>query len=192
LLGIFNLLPILKGWEYKTHIAHRTSVIRGADPIKVLSIDESGWFITIFEFTDDAYGTLMIDYQGADLQTQSISIYPEAARVIGAICQDPGGWVQRYFRPNPNSTLGGYVFVYTPGYQGSLFPYVPTLTVKLYLPPESTQSSAEVQGVAGVVAVTDKKAFIRSLRRVLDANASLRIDPALLAIGPTPFAEAKE
>jgi hypothetical protein len=192
LLGIFNLLPILKGWEYKTHIAHRTVVVRGADPIKVLTLDELGWLISIAEFTDDAYGTLMIDYQGADLQTLSIVIYPEAARMIGAITQDPSGWDQRYFRPNPNSTLGGYVFVYTPGYQGSLFPYVPTLTVRLYLPPESTQSSADIQGVAGVIAITNKKAFIQSLRRVLDANASLKIDPALLSIGPAQFAEVKE
>jgi hypothetical protein len=193
LLGIFNLLPLLKGWEYKTHVASRTNVIRGANPIEVLRIDEMGWVTSIVELTSDAYGTVMIDFQGADLQTYSYSIYPESYRVLGTLAQDPAGWLPKYFRPNPNSTAGLYYTVaLTSGFQGSLYPYVPSVAVKLYLPNESTQASADIQGYAGVVAITDKKLFIQSLRRVLDPKASLKIDPALLTIGSAQFAEAKE
>jgi hypothetical protein len=191
---MFHLLPLLKGWEYKAHVAYRTNIIRGANPIEVLRIDEIGWLIGITEMTNDAYGTVMIDFQGADLQTFSYSIYPEAPRVLGALAQDPAGWLQKYFRPNPNSTAGLYLAVaFTGGFQGSIYPYVPSVVVKLYLPNESTEASASIQGYAWVVAITDKKAFICSLRRVLDANASLKIDPALLTIGPAQFEkEVKE
>jgi len=190
---MFHLLPLLKGWEYKPHVAFRTSVIRGAPPIEVLRIDETGWLSSITELTDDAYGTVMIDFQGADLQTLSFAIYPEAYRVLRAFAQDPGGWIQMYIRPNPNSTAGAYyVAAFTGGYQGSILPYVPSVVVKLHLPNDSTQASATIQGVAGVVVITNKKLFIQSLRRVLDTNASLKIDPALLAIGPAQFTEVKE
>jgi hypothetical protein len=64
--------------------------------------------------------------------------------------------------------------------------------MKLYLPNESTQSSAYIYAYAITIAITDKKAFIQSLRRVLDPKASLEIDPALLTIGPAQLAEAKK
>jgi len=190
---MFHLLPLIKGWEYKPHVAYRTNVVRGASPIEILRIDETGWLICIDEITDDAYGTVMIDFQGADLQTRSGLIYPEALRFLRQFAQDPSGWLPMYIRPNPNSTAGlYYAIAFSGGYQGSLFPYVPSVVIKLYLPNESTQASASISGYAAVIAITDKKAFIRSLRRVLDANASLKIDPALLTVGPAQFAEAKE
>jgi len=190
---MFHLLPLLKGWEYKPHVAYRANVLRGATPIEVLRIDETGWLLSITEITNDAYGTVIIDFQGADLQTLPFTIYPEAPHVLGAFAQDPSGWLQKYFRPNPNSTAGLYLTIaFTGGYQGSVFPYVPSVVVKLYLPRESTQPSAAIQGAAGVIAITDKKAFIRSLRRVLDAKASLKIDPALLALGPAQFEKEVE
>jgi hypothetical protein len=191
---MFHLLPILKGWEYKGHIAYRTNVIRGAAPIEVLRIDETGWLFQILEMTNDAYGQVMLDFQGAGLQTRSATIYPEAFRAVRSFAPDPGGYLQMYFRPNPNSTAGAYfVVALGSGFQGSLLPYVPSVVVKLYLPNESTQASAFIEGDAGVVAITDKKLFIQSLRRVLDPKASLKIDPALLAIGPAQFEkEVKE
>jgi len=190
---MFHLLPLLKGWEYKRHTATRNDVVRGADPIEVLRIDETGWLVVIAELTTDKYGTVMLDYQGADLQTRSLRFYPESLRALGALSQDPGGWVQKYFNPNPYSTVGAYVAgIFTGGYQASPFPYVPSVVIKLYLPPESTQTSAYISGAAEVIAITNKKMFIQSLRRVLDANASLKIDPALLTVGPAQFQEAKE
>ena len=190
---MFHLLPLLKGWEYKVHIATRSAVVRGADPEEVLAINEVGWLLNIYLLSDDAYGRLTIDYQGADLQTRSVDIDAESGRALGAFAQDPSGWVQKYFRPNPNSTAGVYVsVVFTGGYQGSAWPYVPTIKMKLRLPNESTQSSAYIFGEAVTIAITDKRAFIQSLRRVLDANASLKIDPALMTIGPAQLQEVKE
>jgi hypothetical protein len=191
MLGMFHLLPLLKGWEYKVHDLSRT-VARGAMP-QELSISETGWLIGIALISDDCYGTLYIDWQGADLQTLSWTWNAEIGRLLGSFAQDPGGWVQRYFRPAPNSTLGIYIsVVFSGGYQGSTFPYVPTVKLKLALTNDSTQASASVRTVATVIAITDKKLFIQSLRRVLDANASLEIDKALEVIGPALFEEEKK
>lgn len=192
MLGMFNLLPLVKGWEYKTHSATRT-VVQGASPIEVLRVEEMGWLMQITELTSDAYGTVMVDWQGADLQTFSGVMSPEAYHAVGAFAQDPSGWIQKYFRPNPNSTAGLYFAVQsTAGYQGSAFPYVPSVVVKLRLPNESTQASALISATALTIAITNKKAFIQSLRRLLDANASLKIDPALLSVGPAEFEEKKQ
>jgi len=192
LLGEFHLLSLLKGWEYKTHVVSR-DVIRGADPLDLLSVSESGWVLLIDVLTYDAYGSLIVDFQGADLQQRSGRIYPEAYRGITACAQDPSGWIQRYFRPNPYSTAGIYYLVgFSGGFQGATLPYVPTVHMRLYLAPESTQVSTYISAGVTVIAITDKVLFIQSLRRLQDAKASLKIDPALLATGPAQFAEAKE
>ncbi len=185
MLGPFGLLPLLKGWEYKLHEAVRTSVVRGEDPIQAHSVSETGWLLQLFLLTTDAYGKLLVTYQGADLATQTIEIYPEAMKDVGAFTQDPAGWIQRYSRPNPYSTAGIYVAgLSTGGWQGSPLNYVPTVTMSLELPTDSTQTTAYIYGSAFVVALTNKKTFIRSLRRILDPKSSLKIDPALLETGP--------
>ena len=139
----------------------------------------------------DCYGTLRIDWQGADLQTLDMTFNPEAFKAITAFAQDPAGWVQMYRRPNPESTAGAYFTVLTGGFQGAIWPYIPTIKMSILLPTDSTQASAYIRAESGVIAITNEKAFIHSLRRVLDAKASLKVDDALLAIGPAEFKEAK-
>ena len=106
----------------------------------------------------------------------------------GAFCQDPAGWSQRYFRPNPNSTAG-YFFavIFSGGYQGSLMPYVPTVKMRVRLRDNSTQSTAYAAFNASTVAITDKKMFLLSLRKVLGIKG--KIDPMLFATGPVALEE---
>jgi len=166
-------------------------VERGASPLEV-RISEVGWLFLLNMLTNDCYGRATVMWQGADLETKRTSITPEEAKELGAWAQDPSGWVQRYFRPNPFSTAGIYFLSVFSGFQGLTLPYVPTVTLQVSLDSESTQSSASVGFYGTTIAVTDVKAFIRSLRRVLDANASLKIDPALLTVGPAEFKGEKE
>ena len=190
MLGMFNLHPLLKGWEYKIHPLQRREVIRGADPVQRIIRDE-GWLIGITSLTTDCYGTFEIDWQGAELETKTISGNPESAIILGAVAQDPMGWIQRYYRPNPSSTAGVYLGVaFSGGGQGSAWPYVPTVTMKISLPTDSTQSTAFVNLVATVIAITDKKAFLKSLRAILGIKG--KIDPALFTIGPAVFKEELE
>jgi hypothetical protein len=187
MLGIFHLLPLLKGWEYKTHVISR-DVRRGSSV--ELSISEIGWLLVIYEITNDCYGTVEIEWQGADLEMRSMSGNPESGAQLGAFQQDPSGWVQLYRRPNPYSTAGVFFnIVFSGGFQGSTLPYVPTVKLRVSLPVESMQEVAFIKLMTLNIAVTDIKAFIRSLRRVLDAKASLEIDPALFVVGPAEFKE---
>jgi len=190
MLGMFHLLPLLKGWEYKGHRIERI-VERGASPLEV-RISEIGWLWALSMLTNDCYGRVTILWQGADLETKRLSTTPEDYKELAAWAQDPGGWAQRYFRPNPFSTAGIYFIPIFSGLQGLTLPYVPTVTMQVSLDSESTQSSATVGFYGGTIAITDKKAFIRSLRRVLDAKASLKIDPALLTFGRAEFEGEKK
>lgn len=187
MLGMFDLFPYLKGWEYKWHILERANVLVGATPIE-RAIHESGWLINIFVVTTDCYGTLTMEWQGAALETRAFDMYPELAMNLGAVVQDPAGWIQKYYRPNPYSTAGIYVAGgFTGGTQGSPWPYVPTVKMKLHLPKKSTQASAHIRGVAITIAITDRKAWLASLRKIQGIKG--KIDPALLVIGPSPIEE---
>ena len=189
MLGIFHLLPFLKGWEYKVHKLERT-VVRGASPIEY-PINETGWLMLLDLLTDDAYGTVSIEFQGADLETRTIIANVETGKALGGVMQDPSGWIQRYFRPNPYSTAGiFYGCIFSGGFQGTTLPYVPTVKMKIYLPEESTQASAYISAGAQTIAITDKKAFLISLRKMLGIKGKL--DLKMLALGPVPLVEEEE
>jgi hypothetical protein len=145
---------------------------------------EIGWVKSISIATNDALLRFKMEFQGADLQTMTVEGSADDAFQAGALQQDPSGWVQRYTRPNPNSSAGIYlVIAFSGGSQGSAWPYVPTCKWSVWLPVESTQTTAVVSCIAFVIAITDRKAFIQSLRAVL-AIKDLEVDKALLVTGP--------
>ena len=192
MLGQYNLLPLLKGWDYKLYEGIQTNVVRGAAPINALSIRDTGWLVQLFILTTDAYGQVEVTYQGAELKTQTIGLYPEYFSDIGAFSQDPAGWMQRYSRPNPASTQGIYAGAITPGWQGGALPFVPTITLSLQLLSSSTQATAYIAGIAWAIIIIKKETFIKSLRRILDPASDLSIDPGLLATGPSLLRELGE
>ena len=184
---MFNLFPYLKGWEYKSHEIVRNDVIRGAPPIEK-RISESGWLLGVDLFSSDCYGTFSISWQGAELETNTTTGNAEVFRSIGKVSQDPSGWSQRYFRPNPNSSAGIFFTVFfTGGFQGTTFPYVPTVVMNIVLPSDSTQESAYIRGIAVTIAITNKPLWLKSLRSILGVKG--KIDPALLQLGAGPMME---
>lgn len=189
MLGMLNLLPLLKGWQYKAHVIEKTLMPQEAsDPWRIPDV---GWLTLIACASTDAYGQLSIAWQDADLQTHGGEFNSiEDSRILGAFVQDPGGWIQRYFRPNPYSTAG-YFFnvVFSGGFQGSPLPFVPTTTVTLRLGPESTQQSAIIAAQAQVISITNRKQFIRSLRQVLNSQADIKIPEEILSLGPVELVQ---
>ncbi len=183
MLGMFNLLPLLKGWQYKLHTFEKTlSPGEVSDPWR---ISEIGWLISIADITTDAYGSVKIEYQDADLETHEFEVNPEFNRLLGAVQQDPAGWNQRYFRPNPFSTAGIYVTIlYSGGWQGSAWPFIPTTTIRLLLGAESNQASATIAASTYAAAITNRGAFIQSLRQVLNSQADIEIPKEILSLGP--------
>jgi len=189
MLGMFNLLPLLKAWQYKTHALEKTLTIgQASDPWRISDV---GWLTAIDLVSTDAYGQLSIAWQDADLQTHGGEFQSaEDGRIAGAFMQDPSSWVQRYFRPNPYSTAGFFwSVVFSGGYQGSLLPFVPTTTVTLRLGSESTQQSALVAASASVIAVTNRKLFIQSLRQVLNRQADIEVPQEILSLGPVELVQ---
>lgn len=185
MLGPFNLFPFLKGWDYRYRTWTRT--VNKGQVIEVERIDAPGWLQSLGLISDDCYGGTLFEFQGSDLELQTFELTAELANSLGATMQDPSGWVQRYYRPNPASTAGIYVTSLGGGMQGFEQPYVPTTIVKLFLDDESTQDSATVQLQAYCVDVTSPTLFIRSLRSVLGMPVILPIDPALLEPGREPL-----
>jgi hypothetical protein len=188
MLGMFSLLPLLKGWEYKVHQLERKSLVKGADPIEV-RLDETGWLLAIRFASSDCYAEAKVSWQGADLETSTMSLYAEHLKIMGGFEQDPLGYVHLYQRPNPQSTAGAYgIAWFLGGGTGALWPYFPTVIIGIRLREESTQQTAYGTLLTQNVAITNKEVFIGSLRRILWADASLKIDPALLVVGPAPLA----
>jgi hypothetical protein len=183
MLGMFNLLPLMKGWDYKPNTWTR-ELTRG-QVLEVERVEDMGWLIGITLATDDCYGGCKIAFQGADLRSTDIAnVYPQVGYGLGSFVQDPASWLQLYYRPNPQSSAGVYfVVMNSSGFQGSSLPYVPTTVIQLYLLPQSTQAKATVSVTAFRVVITDKKQFIRSLRAVMGMPTIQDIDPALLVAG---------
>ena len=192
MLGMFDLLPLMKGWDYKPKTWTR-ELTRG-QVLEVERVEESGWLMQLVFATNDCYGGCEILFQGADLGIYSIGVVnPKFLYDFGALVQDPAGWTQLYYRPNPQSTVGAYVGVITTqGYQGSTLPHVPTTIVKLRLESQSTQEKATVSLTAFRVIITDKKQFIKSLRAVMGMPTIQDIDPALLVAGTQEITQKGE
>lgn len=159
--------------------------MRRGQILEVERIEDMGVLHSLVLATDDCFGGISFSAQGADLSVISfLDVYPKSVYDSGAMVQDPSGWVQLYYRPNPNSSAGAYYApLITSGFQGATFPYVPTTIIKLFLKAESTQIEALVAVGCLRVIITDKKQFIRSLRAVLGMSTIQDIDPALLVAG---------
>jgi hypothetical protein len=190
MLGQFGLLALAKGWEYKEHTVTQ---LLGRGQAAEIAVSEMGWILQVVLLTDDSYGTLGFHYQGSDLETHYAEINAELTYPYGAFMPDPSGYISRYFRPNPYSSAGIYIVVWnTSGYYGSGFAYVPTIKARIRLDPLSTQSQATVSAYVATVAITDKEAFLRSLRLALQSKADLGIDLGLLTVGPAELGKAEK
>lgn len=188
---MFSLLPLMKGWDYK--FSTWTRELTRGQYLEVERMDESGWLLSLILGSSDCYGGCKVSFQGADLRTiDAANIYPKVVQDFGAFVQDPAGWNQLYYQPNPQSTVGAFVSALSPGYQGSTIPYVPTTVVQLYLLPQSTQEKATVSAVMFRVIITNRKQFIRSLRAVIGMPTIQDIDDALLSTGPVDITQKGE
>lgn len=192
MLGMFSLLPLLKGWDYKPNTWTR-ELTRG-QYLEVERVEDAGWLLQLAIVTNDCYGGAKVSFQGADLRSTDIAdFYPKLFDDVGAIAQDPAGWSQLYYRPNPQSSAGVYSCAATTlGFQGSTLPYVPSTVVKLYLLPQSTQEKATVSLSAFKVVITNKKQFIRSLRAIMGMTTIQDIDEALMSAGPIDITQKGE
>jgi hypothetical protein len=182
MLGIFNLLPLLKGWDYKIYDYTRT--VRRGTTQEVLRTSSTGWLINTGLITNDLRGGTRFKFQGSDLSLNEFSFTPYEFLAVGTFMQDPSGWIQLCYQPNPYSTAGAFYCGYSGGWQGFMMPFVPTTIIELYLETESTQLEAIIRTYDFIVEITNKELFIKSLRSLLGMPTIQEIDPALLVPGP--------
>jgi len=168
MLGLFELLPFLDGWNYRVYTIPLTPVIYGEAPKTVLKIRTKGWLLSALMTTNDAYGTLVAISKSPGGVEYTPAYSAEYGINVGAVQQDPSGWVQMYFRPNPASTFGAYVGrLNSMGYEGSLFPTGDEIRIEIYLDAPSTQSVALVGALILNLEIKDETAFKNSLRDFL-------------------------
>jgi len=183
MLGILTLLPLMKGWDYK--FGHWTRTVNRGQTLNIERIEESGWLLYVTLATDNCYGGFSLSGQGADLSTvTTVNVCPKTVYDSGGFLEDPAGWMQLYYQPNPQSSRGAYYLTATNlGFHGSVLPYVPTTILNMFLLPQSTESEARISVVAIRIVITNKKQFIKSLRAVIGMPTIQDIDPALLVAG---------
>lgn len=157
--GIIDLLPFVPGWEYRNYTIEGY-VTRGGRP-KETMISSYGWMFGVLAATTDAYATLKVTPL-AKLQSPPLVLYGEIAKQYGSLAQDPGGWAQKYFRPLASSTWGAYITSFSPGFQGTLVPFIPSTKIEIYLQNGSTQTEAYIYGMATAIEIVDRHALLKA------------------------------
>lgn len=189
MLGMYSVLPLLKGWEWRLYAG--TKIVERGKTVEIQRVNETGLVIGAVLTATDCQASAIVETQGAELRTETLEYNIEDFAQGGFFGPAPFGYVSRYLRPDPNSTAGYFVLSTTPGLYGSPLAFVPTLVLSLRLNELSTQSLATISAEVRAIVIVEKEKFIQSLRRLLDVNASLKIDPAFFSTGPAEFVEVK-
>lgn len=160
---LFELMPLLEGWDYHGYRVPTTLVTKG-NPQLLLKIEKPGWVLAAVLGCTDSFATLLVKVQGPGGIIHTGVAQPQAYYDIAGIQTDPGGYLQLYNRPNPLSTAGNYyVSIMKPGLSGLPFPYKSPITIEGYLEAGSTQNAAFLMGIALVAEIKDERIFKESL-----------------------------
>lgn len=158
------LIPFAKGWQYKNYLLE--GVLEREARAKELSIATSGWLLSLILITTDLYGSLSITPMSPQ-RGPELTANPQLLKDLGAFAQDPAGWAQKFYQPNPQSTFGYFVIILnSSGFQGFLTPFQNPAQTKIYLPKESTQASAYVSALATAIETTDDSLFLKSIGEI--------------------------
>lgn len=159
-MNIFQLLPLLEGWIDEPVTVEETIVKKAK---KVYDDEERGWLAGIDLVTDDALGSMQIQYG------RYISGWanPYKAYTYNAVYPPPcGAYFLLYSQPAPPSTAGLYVMsVLTSAYP---HPYKGKIKVWVKLDDLSTQDSASIVVAIPRIKIYDPDLFKRSLKEVLE------------------------
>ncbi len=160
------LLPLLDGWSYAGY--SWSGVVEKGKKILIVAEEKySGILLSMCFMTNDAYCGIEGIF-GGPKTLFPFKVTPQSAYDMGAVQQDPTGWVQLYDRPNSASTAGKYVVVpFSGGFQGFPMSYAPPVKIYAFLEAESTQPAAALHFSTINIIITDKEAYLKSLREIL-------------------------
>ena len=163
LAGPFNVLNLIEGWDHRDYPIPST-VVQKTRATPILEITKWGWLQSIVMVSNDSYGALRIRYKGAGGREISGTVFAEIAVLAGNWQVDSGGYVTRYYRPNPASSAGIYYVSVISGLEGTPLPYREPVIVEGILMDDSTQNSALVSGSISVLEIRDLRLFLNSLK----------------------------
>ena len=135
MLGLFNLLPFLNSWAYRTWTVEGI-VSRGGRPQET-RVSSNGWLSNIILACTDAYATVkLLPMHRA--QSPSVAIFPEWRKSLGIALPAAAGWISRYSRPDNVWTGGSYVVQVGP--ESAILPFVNPSKLQIELGGQSTEN----------------------------------------------------
>jgi len=160
-MNLFQLLPLLDGWENLTDRLEAGLVLQPGGSLKIVDTQHPGWIIGGTGVTDNPYLGLQFDYDRIISTTSAYGI----RRVGAATPLNVGPWVGVY-----DDVLGIYTVNYTPSqprpFKGYLrISFVNPVTTDIRTP----NVAATCLGVQfNYTEITDMNAFKASLKEVQD------------------------
>jgi len=160
-MNLFDILPLLRGWSYKTTQSEWKPFDRGAAPQIIFAISEpleNGWLMSVDVSALDCMVKMDLDTPGMHM----IGTIDEMMQ-SGLFMPPPEGpFIALYSRPNPASTAGFYSI--HPINSAYPIPYNTYVVIKLSLTNDSTQTSTKVKYNIYRIIIDDKQDFYASLR----------------------------
>ena len=162
-MTLIDKLPLIRGWAWRiTPIPvtvttnQEIMIYQAPTPTK-----EVGWLGGLDITGDDAFLGLRIVMPGVDTGYQTFFTW----NTIGAVLPPPsGGFVTRYWQPNPLRTFGLYsMSLITTAYQ---WPYYGAVRLYLSLRLGSTEMSASAIVSLIQIVIEDRGLFLKDLRKV--------------------------
>jgi len=156
-MNLYNMLPFLEGWRYLNF--KKTLTLNRGETRVIFSQPVKGWLTSWDMITTDAVSGI----KGV-FQEFSFTIHPHYAFTLAAVLPPPNGiCIQTYIRPSILSTAGYYVLsIITTAYPISISG---SLTLRFFIPEESTQDSATISTAFTAVEIIDEQKFIKSIER---------------------------
>lgn len=160
-MTLFDILPLLRGWNYKSTQSEWKTLNRGETPQQVFAISEpleNGWLMSVDVSTLDCQVRMNLDTPGMNIIGTI-----EEMMMSGLYVPPPeGSFIAVYNRPNPISTAGLYSI--HPINSAYPIPYRTYVVIKLSLTNASTQASTKVKYNIYRAIIDDVKEFYESLR----------------------------
>jgi hypothetical protein len=173
LLGLFNLLPFLGGWEYKNWNVE--GVVTRGGRAKETMVSSNGWLSTIIMACTDCFATIKLLPMHRS-QAPAVSIYPEWPRNLGLTTSTSVGWLSRYFRPDDVRTSGSFVLMVGP--ENASLPFVNPSKLQIELGGQSTENQAYIAVVATGIEITDSQQFLDGIAALPFFKNSVQADLA--------------
>lgn len=168
-MSLSDYLPLLDGWEFDIWLLDEamTVVKNRIDLVHRFEEEEGwGWLLSLGGACDDCFVNPYIHYP----TIPPTSLMPYAVHTLFGEThwQAQAPYVPMYYRPNPASTAGWYIFEYQPAYP---MPYQEWAEMLVELDPASTQTTATLLNLSVARwVIKDRDKFRRSLKEVLGVD----------------------